>query len=98
MPRYWRMFWKKVLAGSAIFWTLLFLMMCVGCMTPKATAIVPEGTIIEQDGGRFLIIWKDLGDKPHSYAYNWVYLPEMREAINIADYEAKIILQKRRKP
>ena len=67
-----------------ILWTLLIIFLVSSCKV-ATSAIVPEGNIIEQDGSRFLIIWKDMGDKPHSYAYNWVYLPEL-SGLNIADY------------
>lgn len=79
-----------------ILWALLIIFLFSSCKV-STSAIAPEGKIIEQDGSRFLIIWKDMGDKPHSYAYNWVYLPELA-GLNIADYEAKIIIQKRQKP
>lgn len=96
MPRQWRVFWRNLIIEMAILWMLLIIFLVSSCKV-ATTAILPEGQIIERDGSRYLIIWKDMGDKPHSYAYNWVYLPEL-DAADIADYEAKIILQKRKKP
>lgn len=85
--------------ATLFIWVALIMLLATSCGSVKPSAIIPEGQLIERDGDRFLIIWKDMGDKPHSYAYNWVYLPELEGTpINIADYEAKIILQKRTKP
>lgn len=77
---------------SLVLWLVMFLM--VSSCSPRLTAIIPEGKVLERDGSRYLIIWKDMGDKPHSYAYNWVYLPEL-EAAAIEELEAVIVIRKK---
>lgn len=65
--------------------------------TPKAQAILPEGRIIERSGDRYLVIWPDHGDKPHAYAWNWVYQPGMGW-IDIEDLEVIIIIRPKQNP
>lgn len=54
----------------------LIVLLCLFCgCAPHRAVISPYGKVIERDGDSYLILWRDLADKPFSYAYNWVYLP-----------------------
>ena len=70
---------------------LIALLIATSCSAP-AQAILPEGKILERDGNRFLVVWPDHGDKPHGYAWNWVYQPGMGW-MDIEDLEVIIVIR-----
>lgn len=98
MDRDSKIFWSITIISQMIFWVILISILGLCSCAPKLSAILPEGMPIEQDGSRILIIWKDSGDKPHSYAYNWVYLPDLGQVEDLSDYQAVIVLQKKSEP
>lgn len=57
---------------------IIILCMLSSC-APHRTIITTQGQIIDRDGDSYLILWKDLADKPFSYAYNWVYHPGLSD-------------------
>jgi hypothetical protein len=67
---------RNVLLAYISIVLMCFMWMC-SC-TPRISAILPDsGRIIEQDGNRLLIMWKNVGHRPNSYSWEWVYLPEI---------------------
>lgn len=56
---------------------LLIVACCTSCISQRhsQTALVPEGTLLERDGDRFLVLLPDVGGKPHAYTYLWIYQP-----------------------
>jgi hypothetical protein len=72
---------------------LVLLFVFGGCTVPRAI-ISPQGQIIERDGDSYLILWRDLAGKPHSYAYNWVYQPGISD-IKINELEVMININRK---
>lgn len=54
---------------------MVLLISSLGSCTPRASALLMEGQIIETDQDRILVIFRDVADKPHSYGYSWFYFP-----------------------
>ena len=62
---------------TLIIWALLAMMTMTtfSSCTPHRAVITTQGQVIDRDGDTYLILWRDLADKPYSYAYNWVHYP-----------------------
>lgn len=71
----------------------LFLFVMCSC-SPRISAIVPEsGRIIEQDGDRLLIMWKNIGTRPNSYSWEWFYIPGIGKLDDMDNYEVVFTIQ-----
>lgn len=85
---------KRILVIFAVCTLLILLVLLLSsCKTP-AQAILPEGKILERNGDRYLVVWPDHGDKPHTYAWNWVYQPGLGW-MEIEDMEVLIVIRKK---
>jgi hypothetical protein len=62
---------------TLIIWALLVMMTMTtfSSCAPHRAVITTQGQVIDRYGDTYLILWRDLADKPYSYAYNWVYQP-----------------------
>lgn len=72
----------------------LLIIFCIASCQPHRAVIFPEGQVVDRNGDEFLIIWRDMADKPYSYAYNWVYEPGLG-LTPVEELEVFIIIQKK---
>lgn len=83
---------RNVLLAYLILVGLFLFVMC-SC-SPRMSAIVPDsGRIIEQDGERLLIMWKNIGHRPNSYSWEWFYIPGIGQLEDVENYEVVFKIQ-----
>ncbi len=67
---------------------LMLLMSCTG-LKPRQGAVLTGGTILERDGDRYLVLFKDVSGAPHTYSYLWIYQPGLG-LVELQDIEVNI--------
>lgn len=89
---------KAIKIFVAIIATLLIVLIyfSIASCTPHRAVIFPEGKVVDRNGDEYLIIWRDMADKPYSYAYNWVYEPGLG-LVPVEELEVFITIQKKQR-
>jgi hypothetical protein len=62
------------MATVASYVTIMVLLLTCSCSTAKST-VGTTGQVIAREGDTFLLLFKEIGGKPHTYSYLWVYQP-----------------------
>ncbi|AWW31872.1 hypothetical protein DN752_17990 [Echinicola strongylocentroti] len=63
---------------------IMWLLMLMGGCAPRKYTVRPEGTVIDKDGSRVLIIFQDISGEPHTFTYNWFFF-ERADTIQVGE-------------
>ncbi len=84
---------NKYIALVTLLLMVPLLISSLGSCTPRMSALLPAGQIIEADQDRILVIFQDVSGKPYTYGYSWFYYP-YADTLK-GDYEVKVVVIKK---